>query len=114
MLEIGSVTMFHSQKHFEPGDWVVYTKVKRSTHPGPRAKNIDPDPRGDHYVYTVDKYWIVESVAPCGRLVLRTRTGKTLALRLDDPNLRHANLRERLLCTSRFPEPSHAEAHPSV
>ena len=47
---------------FKVGDCVVYRKTKHSTHPGPRARSINPNPNGDEYTYLVDKYWVVEDV----------------------------------------------------
>lgn len=42
---------------YSVGDLVVYRKSKRSTAPGPRAKNIQPATHGEEYGYSVDKYW---------------------------------------------------------
>ena len=64
------------KRTFQPGDLVVYRKSKVSTHPGPRAANIHPAPNGDSYSYTVDKYWIVETVLDDGTIVASTRAGK--------------------------------------
>lgn len=97
--------MFGGEKQFQPGDWVVYCKSKHSAKPGPRAKDIDPEPRGETYTYHVDKYWVVTDVTPEGELVVRTRRGKEHVLSPDDPNLRHALLYERLLKSRRFPRP---------
>lgn len=86
---------------FQPGDWVIYRKTKFSTHPGPRAENISAAENGDLYVYTVDKFWIVEAVEN-GVLTLRTRRGKRHSVKLPAPNLHKANLLERWWFRSRF------------
>jgi hypothetical protein len=92
-------------RKFRAGDPVVYRVVKRSPTPGPRAEAIQPVDKGDEYVYHVDKYWIVQGVEQDGRLVLRTRRGKQHVIDPADPQLRHANLIERLFSGWRFPQP---------
>ena len=87
----------------QPGDLIVYHKRKLSAHPGPRAADVDPAPRGEHYSYYVDKYWIVVHVLSGGKLVTRTRRGKRHTLEIDDPALRRASWWERLLLRNRFP-----------
>jgi hypothetical protein len=88
---------------FKPGDPVVFRKSKRSSHPGPRAAHIDPEPRGEQYSYVVDKFWVVSEVRSDGSLLVRTRRGKTHVLRPDHPSLRRANLLDRLFRATRFP-----------
>lgn len=90
-------------RKFNPGDPVVYRKIKRSPAPGPRAEAIHPAGKGEEYVYQVDKHWVVQQVQDDGKLVLRTRRGKRHVIEPGDPNLRHANLAERLLSGWRFP-----------
>lgn len=87
---------------FHPNDWVVYTREKYSRSPGPRAKNINPAPRGELYSYEVDKYWVVREVRE-KELVLETRTGKLHTLPINDRRLRKASLWERLFQSNRFP-----------
>ena len=89
---------------FAPGDWVIYCKTKFSRQPGPRAQRIQPAPRGDGYVYLVDKFWIVDEVLPDGSLVLRTRRGKMHTVSPDDFCLRAANFWERMWHRDRFEE----------
>ena len=89
---------------FTYGDWVIYRKLKHSASPGPRAHNISPSPHGELYNYFVDKFWIVESVLPDGRLQLRTRTGKTHVINASDPRLRRARWWERWFYNNRFKE----------
>ncbi|HUG90058.1 MAG TPA: hypothetical protein VML55_04440 [Planctomycetaceae bacterium] len=88
---------------FQPGDWVIYRKEKHSTSPGPRAENIHAAPKGDDYYYQVDKFWVVAESRPDGKVVLRTRRGKTHLIKADDPHLRRARWWERLLYRHRFP-----------
>ncbi len=95
--------MFGNERQFEPGDLVVYCKTKHSPRPGPRAKQIDPEPRGEDYTYRVDKYWVVMDLRDTGDVVVQTRRGKRHLLPADDPNLRHATLSERWLKARRFP-----------
>ena len=86
---------------------VVYSKSKHSTHPGPRAKSIDPAPSGDDYTCQVDKFWIVANASEDGNLLLYTRRGKTHVVAFDDPNLRRPTLWEHLLYGEKFPELPH-------
>jgi hypothetical protein len=87
---------------FRPGDWVIYRKHKHSASPGPRAKEVAPEPRGEEYTYCVDKFWMVTSVDHRG-VVLTTRRGKRRVVDADDPNLRPARWWERILFRDRFP-----------
>lgn len=97
------------RRSFRQGDWVVFRRIKYTTHPGPRAKDIQATEHGDLYHYFVDKFWIVDEVLDDGRLKLRTRRGKTHVLSADDSNLRHATLWERLRYRARFVELDSAE-----
>jgi hypothetical protein len=85
------------------GDWVVYRKTKHSASPGPRAKEISPEPNGEAYSYCVEKFWTVTNVEN-GHVVLMTRRGKQHTVEADDPNLRHARWWEKLLYRDRFPQ----------
>lgn len=87
---------------FHPGDWVIYRKHKSSTIPGPRAENVHAASKGNLYRYTVDKFWVVDSIDADGMLQLRTRRGKRHAVRPDDPSLRKARLWERWIYRNRF------------
>jgi hypothetical protein len=91
-------------RSFQQGDWVVFRRTKYTTHPGPRAKDVQATEHGDYYNYFVDKFWIVDEVLADGSLKLRTRRGKTHVVREDDPNLRRATLWERLRYRARFIE----------
>ena len=88
----------------EPGDFLVYRKAKVSSHPGPRARNVQAAENGDDYYYDVDKYWAVADVLEDGRLIAVTRTGKRLYLQPADERLRKAGWIERVRHRSRFPQ----------
>ena len=89
---------------FRPGDCVVFRRIKYTTHPGPRAREVHATEHGDYYNYFVDKFWIVDEVLADGNLMLRTRRGRTHLVRPDDPNVRRATLLERLRYRARFAE----------
>ncbi|MBW3540099.1 MAG: hypothetical protein KY476_07510 [Planctomycetes bacterium] len=87
---------------FKPGDLVIYRKPKRSTHPGPRAADVHATPKGEEYLYVVDKFWVV--IESRGQtVVVRTRRGKTHEVEARDPHLRRARWWEKLLYRHRFP-----------
>ena len=88
---------------FRIGDWLIYKLTKHSTHPGPRAKDVRPQPTGEEYSYVVDKFWVVADVEKDGRLLLRTRKGKKRIVEASDRNLRVPRIWERIIYRSRFP-----------
>ena len=88
---------------FKVGVPVVYCKTKYSKHPGPRARHVSPSRYGDAYSYCVEKLWLVADIPSPGKLVVVTRRGKRLVLDATDPNLRPANLFDRLRYWGRFP-----------
>lgn len=92
-----------SKSSLHPGDAVIYRVTKHSPCPGPRARQVSPSPHGDDYTYQVDKFWLVDRVLEDGRLVIRTRRGKTRVIRPDDVNLRPASWWELLLYRNYFP-----------
>ena len=87
----------------QPGAPIVYRMVETSTRPGPEARDIHPAERGDLYYYLITKYWRVEEVLQDGWIVAITPLMEHIRLRRDDPNLRKANLLERLRYGARFP-----------
>jgi len=93
-----------SVHRYSKGDPVGFRVAKRSAHPGPLAEQIDPEPLSEDYPYHVDKYWTVADARADGQVVVRTRRGKTHVLRADHPELRPANLWERLFKKGRFPD----------
>ncbi len=105
---VGSGNM--SARRFKSGDWVVYRVSKRSSHPGPRAKHIEPAQFGESYSYQVDKYWVVDQVETSGELVLCTRRGKKHRISSQDHCLRHANLLEKVFLKNRFPKRTESTA----
>ena len=88
---------------FKPGDRVVYVAAKHSSHPTPRAEDVQPEPNGEGYTYDVKKYWLVLDVRPDGTLAVVTRRGKQRLISASDPRLRAANWWERFFLSSRFP-----------
>jgi hypothetical protein len=94
------------------GDWAVYRKSKHSTTPGPRAANVVASSKGESYTYIVDKFWVVESVLPGNRLLLRTAKGKTHVISNEDRNLRKPSLLQRILWRHRFREAEQQSGRP--
>ena len=90
---------------YQVGDRVVFRAFKRSTHPGPRAQHVRPEPSGDGYQYEVDKFWSVRETRG-GQLVLITRRGKQHVVDSSDPALRRAGWWERIFYSDRFPDES--------
>ncbi len=89
---------------FQPGVPIVYRMAETSSRPpGPEAQDVRPAKRGDLYYYLIKKYWRVEQVLQDGRIVAVTPLMEHHLLRRDDPNLRKANLLERLRHGARFP-----------
>ena len=88
---------------FHAGAPIVYRVVETSTCPGPEARDIHPAERGELYYYLINKYWRVEEVRQDGWIVALTPLMEHHYLRRDDPNLRKANLLERLRYAARFP-----------
>lgn len=101
------------RRPFRRGDLVIFTVEKRGTAPGPRARDVEPEPLGEDYRYLVDKYWVVEADASDGRVFVRTRRGKRHLIQTDNDNLRHANWWERLMFADRFPQLDQLPADPS-
>lgn len=103
--------MFHSCTFFEEvskmkfskNDWVVYTRMKHSLSPGPRAKNISPSLHGEMYSYEVDKYWIVKEVLEKD-ILIETRCGKQKVISLSDERLRKPTVFESIFLRKKFPK----------
>lgn len=92
------------KRQIKAGDAVVYRKLKRTTHPGPRAQGIRAEPKGDYYTYFVDKFWVVREVLAGGKLLVETRRGKRHVIDPGDPNLRRPSILQKLLFSERFPQ----------
>lgn len=103
----------NSRNHWNPGDWAVYRKSKRSTSPGPRAANIVAAEKGESYTYVVDKFWVVESILPDNQIRVRTARGKMHVIALDDPNLRRPSWLQRLIWRDRFREAEASSDQPT-
>ena len=84
---------------------VIYQVTETSTSPSRDAYDVHPAEHGDYYHYLTNKYWRVEEVRPDGWIVARSALMEHHYLRRDDPNLRKANLLERLRYGGRFPYP---------
>ncbi len=93
-----------SVRSLSVGNKVVFAKDKKSISPGPRAKEVVPQTKGEAYSYIVEKYWTVAEVTDDNTATLITRRGKKHTVSLDDPRLRHANLWERWMYSDRFPK----------
>jgi hypothetical protein len=90
-------------RQLQVGDPVIFTATKRGTHPGPRAKEIYPEPHGDAYIYAIDKYWTVRETNG-EQVVLVTRRGKIHHVDANDPHLHRASWWQRLIYRKRFPK----------
>ena len=102
MIQPQEVAKQMSLPGWNPGDWAIYRKQKRSVSPGPRAEEVHAAAAGETYTYVVEKYWIVDEVLRNGEVRLRTRRGKQHVVQADDPRLRRARWWERILLASRF------------
>lgn len=91
------------RRKFRAGAPIIYRVQEASTHPGPEAQSIRPSEQGELYYYLTSKYWRVEKVLEDGWLIALTPRMEHQYLRRDDPNLRKANLVERLRFAARFP-----------
>ena len=85
---------------------IVYHVRETSTCPSPDAHDVYPSEHGEFYDYLAKKYWRVEEVLQDGSIVALTPLMEHHHLRRDDPNLRRANLIERLRDAARFPSPA--------
>lgn len=94
--------MFRKEK-YRVGDHVVFSMPKHTNHPGPRAKHIEPENRGEEYSYSVDKYWIVDEVPDRDHVIAKTRRGKRHRLHIEDPRLRRARWWEKIVQSGRYP-----------
>lgn len=93
--------MFSKELH--AGDPVVFTATKRGGHPERHAREIRPEPHGEGYVYSIDKFWTVTGKR--GRQVaLMTRRGKVHLVDSDHPGLHRASWWQRLIYRNRFPK----------
>jgi hypothetical protein len=94
------------RRRLRTGAPIVYRVQETSTCPSPDALNVFPSKHGEFYDYLAKKYWRVEEVLQDGSIVAVTPLMEHHHLRRDDPNLRKANLIERLRHAARFPSPA--------
>jgi hypothetical protein len=85
-----------------PGDFVVFSKSKNSSHPSPRAKSIYPTQHGEFYSYIIDKFWKVVEVVDDEIIEVETRRGKRHRLDKNTPLVRKAGLFHQLIYRDRF------------
>jgi hypothetical protein len=90
------------RRTFVRGESVIYRKPKHTSRPGPRAHDVDPEPRGERYRYEVDKLWVVVKQQD-DTVLLATRRGKRHVVPIDDRRLRRPYFWERVFYRSRFP-----------
>ncbi len=84
------------------GEFVIYSKLKTSSHPSLRAKVIFPAKHGDYYSYIVDKLWKVVRVYDENTIEIETRRGKRHRLNTNTPLLRKTSLWDRVVFRNRF------------
>ena len=85
-----------------PGDFVVFSKSKNSSHPSPRAKAIQPTQHGECYSYIIEKFWKVVKVIDDRTIEVETRRGKRHRLDKNTPMMRRAGLLHQLIYRDRF------------
>jgi hypothetical protein len=84
------------------GEFVVFSKLKTSSHPSPRAKAIHPAQHGEYYSYIIDKFWKVVQVFDDETIEVETRRGKRHRLNKNTPLVRKAGLLHQLFYRHRF------------
>ena len=90
------------RRSFKPGDRVVFCRSRHKTHPGRRARGVQPAANGDDYSYYVEKFWVVSEILEDGRLLLLTPRGKKRVVGADDPGLRHASWLDKIVHRAQF------------
>jgi hypothetical protein len=100
---LGAQMMF--RRPLRPGAPIVYRVQETSSCPGPDAVDVYPSEHGEFYDYLAKKYWRVEEVLEDGSIVALTPLMEHQYVSPNDPNLRRANLVERVRYAARFPTP---------
>jgi len=95
------------QRPLRPGAPIVYRVQETSTCPSPDAIDVHPSEHGEFYDYLAQKYWRVEEVLEDGSILALTPLMEHQYVRPNDPNLRRANLIERVRYAARFPSPAY-------
>jgi hypothetical protein len=91
------------RRPLRPGAPIVYRVQETSSCPSPDAIDVYPSERGESYCYLEEKYWRVEEVLEDGSILALTPLMEHQYVRPNDPNLRRANLIERVRYAARFP-----------
>lgn len=86
----------------QSGDFVIVKKYKASTHPSPRAKDVNPASSGETYSYRIDKFWKVVQVLDDDTIEIETRRGKRHQFDPRSLSFRKATLLDRWLHGARF------------
>jgi hypothetical protein len=84
------------------GDFIIVQKWKSSTHPSPRAKNLHPSPKGEMYMYEIEKYWKVVRIVDDKTIEVETRRGKRYQIEKDSFPGRKAGFFDKLFHRDRF------------
>jgi len=84
------------------GQFVVFSKMKTSSNPSPRAQNIHPARHGEYYSYIIEKFWKVVQVFDDDTIEIETRRGKRHRVNTNTPLLRKVGVWDRLLFRKRF------------
>ena len=84
------------------GEFVVFSKLKTSSHPSPRAKAIHPAQHGEYYSYIIEKFWKVVQVIDDETIEVETRRGKRHRLNKNTLLMRKAGLLHQLFSRHRF------------
>ena len=95
------------RRPLRPGAPILYRMQESSTCPSQDAIDVYPSEHGESYSYLAQKYWRVEEVLEDGSILALTPLMEHQYVRPDDPNLRRANLIERLRYAARFPSPAY-------
>jgi|ERR1051326_2886814 hypothetical protein len=92
-----------SRGAFGIGSPIVYQSEEMSTRPCAGACNIHPSTCGEFYYYSLISYLRVTEVLDDGRLIAIGRDQTRYCFWPNEPQLRKARLRERLIYRWRFP-----------
>ena len=84
------------------GQFVVFSKMKTSSNPSPRARNVHPARHGEYYSYIIEKFWKVVQVFDDDTIEIETRRGKRHRVNANTPLLRKVGVWDRLLFRNRF------------
>lgn len=100
---VGRLSNF--RRPLRPGAPILYRVQETSSCPSLDAVDVYPSEHGESYCYLEQKYWRVEEVLEDGSILALTPLMEHQYVRPNDPNLRRANLIERVRYAARFPSP---------